>query len=342
MGWMPVFLLGAGFNVDANDETGPVFGEPLQGGRYQIECRYPLVGEMARLCFDLTEIPAGKSIEELFSLALERHDYVPLIRLADRLREADYRIAFQLASTDRTNCYQRFFDAFPTCNFFTFNYDSLPETFLFCRKRWYPLDGYGVAVTAHLPPLSDEFSVKPSTSVVLHFHGSLCIRTSEYSPKRSEGSAIAWLTERERPAYLFDPASISANFAPYHRVAGADDIEDRIIAPVPDKSAGLAQAVFVRETYKKALELLHDSTGTIVSIGYSFNGHDGASYEPVLRALGETRDRRLVLVSPDAVQVAKMLRGQFPAITIVPVALTFKAWVLASFSGIEEDEKGYV
>jgi hypothetical protein len=124
-------------------------------------------------------------------------------------------------------------------------------------------------------------------------------------------------------------------------VTGADDIEDRIIAPVPDKSAGLAQA-FVRETYKKALDFLHDSTGTIVSIGYSFNGHDGASYEPVLRALGETRDRRLVLVSPDAFQVARMLREQFPAITIVPVALTFKAWVLASFSGIEEDENGYV
>lgn len=288
---------------------------------------------MARLCFDLTGIPVGKSIEVLFSLALERHDYVPLTRLADRLREADYRIAFHLASADRTNCYQRFFDTFPICNFLTFNYDSFPETFLFRRKRWYPPDGYGVAVTAHLPPLSDEFSVKPSTSVVLHLHGSFCIRTSEYRPERLKGSAIAWLTERERPAYLFDPASISANFAPYHRVAGADDIEDRIIAPVLDKSAGATQA-FVRETYKKALELLRDSTGTIVSIGYSFNGHDGASYEPMLRALGETDDKRLVLVSPDAVQVAEMLREQFPAITIVPVALTFKAWVLASFSGI--------
>ena len=36
----------------------------------------------------------------------------------------------------------------------------------------------------------------------------------------------------------------------------------------------------------------------------------------------------------------EMLREQFSAITIVPVALTFKAWVLASFSGIEQDENG--
>jgi hypothetical protein len=80
----------------------------------------------------------------------------------------------------------------------------------------------------------------------------------------------------------------------------------------------------------------------LASIGYSFNVHDGASYERVLRALGETLDRKLVLVSPDAVQVAEKLREQFPAITIVPVVLTFKAWVLASFSGIEQDENGHV
>lgn len=82
--------------------------------------------------------------------------------------------------------------------------------------------------------------------------------------------------------------------------------------------------------------------GAFSSIGYSFNVHDGASYERVLRALGETLDRKLVLVSPDAVQVAEKLREQFPAITIVPVVLTFKAWVLASFSGIEQDENGHV
>jgi hypothetical protein len=60
------------------------------------------------------------------------------------------------------------------------------------------------------------------------------------------------LAKRDIPKYTFDPSSISTNFAPFVRDAGADDVEDRIIAPVPDKSQALKEAAFISDTYTKA------------------------------------------------------------------------------------------
>jgi hypothetical protein len=75
---MATFILGAGFNADAAAEAGC----------QQRDSGYPLVGDTLRLCFDLTEVPSGKSIEDLFSKALERRDYGPIAKLAKRLRYA--------------------------------------------------------------------------------------------------------------------------------------------------------------------------------------------------------------------------------------------------------------
>jgi hypothetical protein len=50
-----------------------------------------------RLCFGLEQVPAGKSIEDLFADAPQRGDYGPTEKLPDRLSEADYRIAHRLA-----------------------------------------------------------------------------------------------------------------------------------------------------------------------------------------------------------------------------------------------------
>ena len=82
---MPTFILGAGFNVDATAEAGPIFGESLYIGRYQIECGYPLVGDTLRMCFGLDVLPAGLSIENLFADALARGDYGPLVELLSAL-----------------------------------------------------------------------------------------------------------------------------------------------------------------------------------------------------------------------------------------------------------------
>jgi len=322
MGWMPTFIIGAGFNADAAGEAG----------RQQPDSGYPLVGDTLRLCFDLPGIPEAKSIEDLFSDALERREYEPIRKLAECLRFADHYVARALAIAERVNCYQRFFRAFPDSSFLTFNYDSLPETFLFRLGRWYPRDGYGVGVTAHLPPGSEEFADKTSSALVLHLHGSLCIRTSEYEARCKPGETIAWLTERDEPRYAFDPSSISANFTPFDRDVGADDVEDRIIAPVPDKSQGLKQA-FIRDTYTKAVAALRDS-GTVVAIGYSFNAHDRGSYQTLLEALHVSKGRRLLVVSPDADTVVKAIRLGFPDLAIDPLKATFKQWVTASFPGL--------
>jgi hypothetical protein len=319
---MPTFILGAGFNTDAGGEAG----------RQQLDSGYPLVSDTLRLCFDLPRIPEGKSIEDLFSDALGRRDYGPITKLADRLRAADHYVAKELAQAERVNCYQRFFRAFPDSNFLTFNYDSLPETFLYRLRRWYPRDGYGVPVVAHLPPRAEEFADKTSSALVLHLHGSLCIRTSEFEARREPGETLAWLTERDEPRYAFDPSSISANFAPFDRDVGSDDAADRIIAPVPDKSQGLKE-IFIRDTYTKALAIVRDSDA-VVAIGYSFNAYDRASYQTLLDALCESRDRRMLVVSPDADTVAKAIRLGFPDLSVDPQEATFKQWVAASFSGL--------
>jgi hypothetical protein len=230
------------------------------------------------------------------------------------------------------NCYRRFFQAFADSNFLTFNYDSLSETFLFRPRCWYPHDGYGVRVLAHLPPGAEEFLDKKSSTLVLHLHGSLCIRTSEYEKQPKPGEALAWLTERDKPLFAFDPSSLSANFAPFHRDFGINDVGDRIIAPVPDKSHGLKQ-VFVRHMYAKARDLVRNAD-TLVAIEYSFNPHDRASYQPLLHALGDSSNRRLLVVSPDAGTTAKTIRQGFPGLSVEPQEATFKQWVAASFPGL--------
>src|SRR5438067_1155284 len=98
MGWMPTFILGAGFNVD----TG---------------CGYSLIAETARICFDMARIPGGKSIEDLFSDTLERNDTDPLVKLADCLMHADYQLAQRIASSDNLNCYRKFFNTFARNSF---------------------------------------------------------------------------------------------------------------------------------------------------------------------------------------------------------------------------------
>jgi hypothetical protein len=285
---------------------------------------------MVRLCFNLEKVPPGKSIEDLFSDAEGRNDYAPLSKLAHCLRKADNYIALPLASREKSSCYREFFQRFAGGCFVTFNYDALPETFLFRLGRWFPPDGYGVPVAADLLPGKEEFLGKKSRSSVLHLHGSLSVRTLDYEIRREPGHAIRMLAERDQAAYAFDPYSVN-NFAPFQREVGSDDIQNRIIAPVPDKSRGLTRK-FVKAICAKARPLLRTS-GNVIAIGYSFNRYDNASYKPLLTALAESRDRRLLIVSPDAVTVAARLRAEFPNLCIEPRKATFKKWVSESYPG---------
>ena len=57
-------------------------------------------------------MPAGKSVEDLFAEAEDAGNYKPMEVLVDRLMEADYRIAQNLATSDRSNSYREFFNTF--------------------------------------------------------------------------------------------------------------------------------------------------------------------------------------------------------------------------------------
>jgi hypothetical protein len=67
-----LFLLGAGFNIDANREVGPVRNSYYGN---QIDCGYPMVSDVLKLCFGIDKPPGGKSVEDLFADASQRNDY---------------------------------------------------------------------------------------------------------------------------------------------------------------------------------------------------------------------------------------------------------------------------
>ena len=69
----------------------------------------------------------------------------------------------------------------------------------------------------------------------------------------------------------------------------------------------------------------------LVSIGYSFNDHDRASYDPLLDALGETLNRRLILISPDASEAAKRIAKSYPRLEVLAINKTFKEWSATGF-----------
>ena len=144
---------------------------------------------------------------------------------------------------------------------------------------------------------------------------------------------MAWMTKRGRARYALDPSSNEANSSPFGREVGSDDVEDRIIAPVRDKSRDLKRA-FVDETYARALDLMKGSD-IVVTIGYSFNPHDRASYQPLLHALGKSKRRRLLVVSPDASTVGNAVREDLPELSVEPQEATFKQWVTAFFPGLD-------
>ena len=329
---LTLFLLGAGFNIDATSEAGPVYGNSINAGRYEIDCGYPLVPDLLRLCFGLQELPAGNSIENLFGEALEANNYKPMEVLVDRLMEADYRIAQKLATSEYSNSYREFFKTFNDANFLTFNYDSLPEILLSQDGRWHPENGYGVPVSTEL-----AFGAKPSTeskssTYVIHLHGTACVYTVESEILGNPVGGVAELVLRATPRYAFDPDSISHCFPGYRRAmstTGHVAIEERVIAPVPDKSQALKEP-FIRQSYANAVGLIRQ-VGSLTVVGYSFNTHDRASYARLLDVLTQTPDRKLVVVSPQAGELKKKLSMEYRDLRVIPVEKTFGEWARDSF-----------
>jgi hypothetical protein len=86
---------------------------------------------------------------------------------------------------------------------------------------------------------------RKSDSMVLHLHGSFCLRASEFELQGEPRGGIGWLVLLTAPNFKFDPDSLSNVFMPYRRMLpdlGYRPTDDRVIAPVPNKSAQLGQA----------------------------------------------------------------------------------------------------
>jgi len=317
-----VFLLGAGFDIDANREAGSSHND----------YSYPLVADVLKDCFGLDKTPEGKSVEDLFAGALQQRDSKPMEALVERLMGADYYIAQTLATAEKSNSYRRFFEHFDGAQFLTFNYDSLPEIFLSQNDRWFPEDGYGVPIQTEHASLAKPVTHAKSSSLVVHLHGSACVFPIESEIKGNPVGGIAELIHLEEPLYAFDPDSITNCFRGYGRVmsiTGHRRPDERVIAPVPDKREDLKQA-FIQKSYAVALPLVREA-GVVVAVGYSFNPYDRVSYHRILEALGQSKERTLFIISPQAGEAAKRISSEYPALRVRPIGKTFGGWALRSF-----------
>lgn len=327
----PLFLLGAGFNKDAKQEAGPVIKEHFYMGEYKIDCQYPLLNDLIRICFEKESVGAGISIEECFATALKEKNYKPLRRLYDTLMNADYYLIPKLLpdGDNPNNCYARFFEHYNKSSFLTFNYDSMPEIFLLTMGQWHPHDGYGVPVEV----VDINHQNCQSSNLVLHLHGSLCIYKTEFDLVPVPGSHIQRVFLKEKPDYIFDPESISSLFSPYNRpplrMTGYEPIEFRVIAPVPDKAEGFRQK-FIRDVCSRARQLICESD-ELIAIGYNFSPYDKSSYHYLLEELGTCEKARALLVSPSATEIEERLKNEYPKIDWQSISMTFKTWVEAGF-----------
>jgi hypothetical protein len=321
----PLFIVGAGFNLDANAEAG----------RAPLPSAYPLVGQIAQICFGLEAAPPGKSVEQLFHDAIAARNHKPIDILCDTLMQADYYLAEGLCARDSRNSYRMFIEHFPASHFLTFNYDSLLEIVLFALDRWRPEDGYGVPVDARLEPIQTPPRLVSSQNLVLHLHGSLCVYASEFSVNWTSAgrSHTGEIEHRDAPLFRFDPDSITHRFFPYRREPPDQSYRypsQRIIVPLPDKAEGLRES-FIRSIHRHARELASEA-GKVASIGYSFNAHDRASYSHLLQAIA-SRSATVTLVSPDATQIKARLQREYPVINWIALFADVQA---VGFTGPSE------
>lgn len=314
---------------------GPIIGRSLYIGEYAIDCRYPLAADLGRICYPDASSLGTPEAEERLADSIESGDSAPVDRLARALLKADYYLAGALARDQSEHRYGSFLDRFPCSDFLTYNYDALVELLLFNRRRWSPLDGYGVPVAADISRHVDYQGPMRSDRLVLHLHGSLCVHAREFSFGAPNEAGLRLLEVKDEPDFLFDPDSIADHFFPFTRVfpglSGFAPMGQRIIAPVPEKAEGLRRA-FHRRVREKATEVLRSSE-FLIAVGYSFSEHDRPTYARLLDAYAERQGRTVLVVTPTADEVTSRLRASFPTLEWRPVPETFAAWVDGGFAG---------
>jgi hypothetical protein len=333
----PLFLIGAGFGRDARAVVGSIRGHSIYLGEYEIDCGYPLLSDLPKICFpNASQSVAADDIEARLAEAILSGDHEPIERLCMELQKADWYLAPRLSGGQGSNPYASLLEAFPSSSYLTFNYDAFLEFGLFRAGRWSPHDGYGVPIVAELGFTAKPFTIQDSQSLVLHLHGSLLVYEQHYTFARPDQGGVQWLNEQDPPHFMFDPYSLGTLFYPFTRVVGGLSynpmLNHRVIAPVPDKADGLRRA-FVSSVKARALTLLPRHT-TLVSIGYAFRESDRASYYDLIDAFSTQRRPRVILVTPDADRIVGRLSDEFPGIKWCPQPIRFVEWVAAGYPSV--------
>jgi len=324
-----VFLFGAGFNVDAASEAGSP-NVSSSGAK----AHYPMIGELLEPCFGIAALPPGKSIEDMFQESIDKNNPIPFDTLCDKLMEADYYITPRIkqSGSHGKNVYTKFLEDFPESPLLTYNYDSLLEILLLANRTWCPIDGYGVPVNVTQRTIRQgEQPVKKSLRPVLHLHGSLCVYAVTFYIEESQGTGPNMLGFDRDPQFIFNPEEIGSCFFPYKKTPpglGYEYSPARVIAPIPNKVERLKGA-FIKAVYKRALIEI-TKANQIVVIGYSFNPHDRSSFEVLLRSCD---GKKVLLVSPDAIELAERLNSEYPYIEWRAEPKSFKDWVLDDYPG---------
>ncbi len=328
------FILGAGFGCDAGPVVGPIRAESLEGP-FEITCNYPLMRDLAAICYpDLTE--PCVSIEQWFQASIDGGDGSPLRRLYDTLMMADYYLAGSLASASSEshpkNPYRDFFCRFQDADFVTFNYDAFVEAHLYCRGSWYPHDGFGVPlIVGARPGMSAIVPSGPSRSLVLHLHGSLCVYESPFAVSPADVRGVRWLVKKPETEFAFDPHSIARLFHPWRRPSSVFPmwipLEQRVIAPVPEKATG-RRGSFAASVRSRALEVLKTAE-RVIAVGYSFNAADQGSYDALLR--DGVHNQPLFVVSPDSRRLVRQLGARYPHLRLQVVPQRFREWADGGF-----------
>jgi hypothetical protein len=162
------------------------------------------------------------------------------------------------------------------------------------------------------------------------------VNTIAFQESDKPGNDIIWIEPKEIPDYIFDAYSIAPLFFPYRAPprtpVGYEPIEERLIAPIPDKAEGLKRE-FIAAVHSCAEGLLGLSS-TLIVIGFSFNELDKQSYDHLLRSFASDAQRRVVLVSPDAGTLKDRLSRSYSKIQWDSVEASFAEWANAGFPGI--------
>jgi len=340
-----LFILGAGFNLDANKYLDPknqyllpsaneYYNPPLQWETEPLSCSYPKVNDLVHACFGLRVDPKT-SAEKLFTQAYKKADWIPIERLVDIIQAADHYIASKIINYPSTP-YLKFFQYFNGSHFLSYNYDCFAELHLQKLHRWHPLYGFGMQVQySHSQSVIDQdVSLQNvGSSIVLHLHGSFYLYPIETDISPADINGTRWLTPRPSPRFIFDPDTLCDAFSGFTRPEldhGYSPPVARLIPPIADKSSSLV-AKYYNLLIERAVNLINEAS-CLISIGYSFAENDSESYDILLKRLFE-KGKKLLIVNPSSDQIVYKIKSRYrsysPSVYSLP--LTFSQWAEKGF-----------